>query len=180
MRRYGLRGVFSFQWGSEGGSGNGLWLPLHKIFGEFCGFLPARRYASVGTSCSPVSVSRLCMPQVGVLSKWMDESGWFLAWELSFDLSYSVLLGNSGTFKNKGTSRWNFTPNSGHRKFCHSIQIIHSCCQLRPRKVDAQRVIHWTVVHQLKLTVPPSSDSGQIVYHIDRQALQHDSVAWVN
>ena len=44
-------------------------------------FLNARRYASAGTSYGPVSVS-LCMPQVGVLSKRINESGWFLAWEL--------------------------------------------------------------------------------------------------
>ena len=46
-------------------------------------FLPARRYDSFG----PVSVCGclrlfLCRSQVGVLSKRMNESGWFLAWEL--------------------------------------------------------------------------------------------------
>jgi len=33
--------------------------------------LPARRYASAGTSYGPVSV---CLSQVGVLSKWIDGS----------------------------------------------------------------------------------------------------------
>jgi len=42
-------------------------------------FLPTRRYASTGTSHGPVSV---CLSQVGVLLKWLDESSWFLAWEL--------------------------------------------------------------------------------------------------
>jgi len=40
--------------------------------------MPARRCVSVGTA----SVSRQFLSQVGVLSKRMDESGWFLAWEL--------------------------------------------------------------------------------------------------
>jgi len=50
-------------------------------FISFTLFLPARRYASAGTSCGPVSVG-LCLSQVGVLSKRLDESGWFLAREL--------------------------------------------------------------------------------------------------
>jgi len=55
-------------------------------------FLPARRYASTGTSYGPVSVS-VCMSQVGVLSKRLGELGCFLGWILgpSFDLSYRVL-----------------------------------------------------------------------------------------
>ena len=45
-------------------------------------FLPALRYASAGTSCGPASVC-VCLSQLGVLSKLLDESGWFLVWELS-------------------------------------------------------------------------------------------------
>ena len=49
-------------------------------------FLPARRYANAGTSYGPVSVSIVCfcvyLPQVGVLSKRLNESDWVLAWEL--------------------------------------------------------------------------------------------------
>ena len=41
-------------------------------------FLPARRYASAGTSYGPMSVS-LCLSQVGVLSKRSSESSWCLA-----------------------------------------------------------------------------------------------------
>ena len=44
-------------------------------------FLSARRYPSAGTSYGPVSVS-VCLSQVGVLSKWMDGSSWFLAFRL--------------------------------------------------------------------------------------------------
>jgi len=42
-------------------------------------FLPARRYASTGTSYGPVSV---CLSQLGVLSKGMNGLIWFLAWKL--------------------------------------------------------------------------------------------------
>ena len=44
-------------------------------------FLPARYYASVGTIYSPLSVC-LCLSLIGVLSKRLNESGWFLALEL--------------------------------------------------------------------------------------------------
>ena len=43
-----------------------------------------------------------------------------------FDISYTVLHGNLGTFKNKGTSLWNFVPNSGLRKFRHGKSIVLS------------------------------------------------------
>jgi len=43
----------------------------------------------------------------------------------------------------------NFAPNSGLRKFCHSISIIEACYQLSSRKVDAHSVINWSVVDQL-------------------------------
>ena len=46
-----------------------------------CRFLPARRYATAGTSYGPVSVC-VCLSQVGVLSKRMDGIIWFLAWGL--------------------------------------------------------------------------------------------------
>jgi len=46
-------------------------------------FLPARRYTSAGTSYGPVSVCLShCLSQVGVLSKRLNESSWFLAWDL--------------------------------------------------------------------------------------------------
>jgi len=67
----------------------------------------------------------------------------------SFHISYTVLYGNSGTFKNRGTSLWNFAPNSGLREFDHGISIVETCCQLSSRMVDAQSVMNWTVVGQL-------------------------------
>jgi len=41
-------------------------------------------------------------------------------------LSYTVLKGNSGISKNQGISVWNFVPNSGLTKFCHSILIVET------------------------------------------------------
>jgi len=58
------------------------------VIAIFCS-LPTRSYASAGTTSSgPVSVC-LCLSQVGVLSKRMNESGWFLARELP--LTYPTL-----------------------------------------------------------------------------------------
>jgi len=58
--------------------------------------------------------------------------------------------GNSGTSKRRVlTSLWDFAPNSGLGKFRHGISIAETCYQLSSRKVDAQRVIHWTSVGQL-------------------------------
>ena len=65
-----------------------------------------------------------CLSQLGVLSKRMNESSWFLACELP---SYTVLKGNSVISINKGTSLWNFVLNSGLRKF--------------PRHIDRRNVL---------------------------------------
>ena len=97
-----------------------------------------------GTSHGPVSVRVLS--QVGVLSKRLNESNWFLA---TFHPSYTVLKGNSVISKNKGTSLWNFVLNSELRKFRHGISIVETCYQLSSRKVDAHSVINWVVVGQL-------------------------------
>jgi len=66
----------------------------------------------------------------------------------SFNLSYTVLKGNSVISKNKGTSLWNFVVKSGLGKFRHGISIVETCYQLSSRKVDAQSVINLTVVGQ--------------------------------
>jgi len=66
----------------------------------------------------------------------------------SFNLSYTVLKGNTVISKNKGTSLWNFVVKSGLGKFRHGISIVETCYQLSSRKVDAQSVINLTVVGQ--------------------------------
>ena len=95
------------------------------------------------TSRGPVSVS-----QVGVLSKRLNESSWFLACELP-STRPTLLKGNSVIPQNKGTSLSNFVLKSGLRKFCHGISMVETCYQLSLRKVDAQSVINWAVVGQL-------------------------------
>ena len=53
---------------------------------------PARRCASAGTSYCPVSVCpSVCLSQVGVLSKRLDESIWVLACELFPPILYTML-----------------------------------------------------------------------------------------
>ena len=44
----------------------------------------------------------------------------------SFHLFYTVLKGNSGILKDKGTSLWNFVPNYGLRKFCFGISVVET------------------------------------------------------
>jgi len=58
----------------------------------------------------------------------------------------------------KGTSLWNFDPNSGLRK--NSPQHIdrRTCDQLSSRKLDAQSVINWTIVGQLQYFRAPTLD----------------------
>jgi len=50
----------------------------------------------------------LCLSQVGVLPKRMNESRWFLTWEL-----LSCVKRKFWYLKNMGTSLWNFLLNSG-------------------------------------------------------------------
>jgi len=74
----------------------------------------------------------VCLSQVEVLSKRLRIDLDF-GIEASFYLSYTVLKGNSGIFKNKGNFLWNFVPNvpnSGHRKFCFGISIFETCYRL--------------------------------------------------
>ena len=86
----------------------------------------------------------ICLSQVGVLSKRMDESSCFYGMGAFFHMSYTVLKGNSDIFKNKGTSLWNFVPNFGLRKFCFGTSIVETCYRLSSTKVDAQSVVNWT------------------------------------
>ena len=55
--------------------------------------------------------------------------------------------------------------------FRHGISIIEMCYRLRSRKVDAQSVTNWTIVGQLKFTIPPSFDARPLLWFItgDRQ-----------
>ena len=70
----------------------------------------------------------VCPSPVGVLSKRLNDSSWFF-----FHLSYTVFKGNSNVSKNKGTSVWNFVPNSGFRKFRFDTSIVKACHRLAIR-----------------------------------------------
>ena len=55
----------------------------------------------------------LCLPQVGSsikTAKWIEL---IFDMDVSFHLTYTVFYGNLGNSKNKGTSFWDFVPNSG-------------------------------------------------------------------
>ena len=71
------------------------------------------------SSCVCLSVNPSVGPsQVGTVSKRLDELSSCLAWRLPF--TYPTIS------KNKGTSFWNFVPNSGLRKFRHGKSIALS------------------------------------------------------
>jgi len=72
---------------------------FREIRGAFylaASFLPARRYASAGTSYGPVSVSVTSQCSVETV----ERIGLVFWHGTSFHLSYTVLYGNSGTLKN--------------------------------------------------------------------------------
>jgi len=81
-------------------------------------FLPARRYASAGTSYGPVSV---CLSQVGVLLKWLDGSSWFLAWRLLSTSSTLCFKEIQVCTKIRALPFGTFFVNSGLRKFRHGL-----------------------------------------------------------
>ena len=74
----------------------------------------------------------VCYKSVFCRNGWMNRAGFGMGF--SFHLSYTVLKGNSGIFKNKGTSLWKFIQNSGLRKFCFGISIVETCYRLNSTK----------------------------------------------
>jgi len=77
----------------------------------------------------------------------------------AYYLSYTVLTGNLGIFKNKGTSLWNFAPNTGlkgnfasaYRSSKRVIDLLEKGGRSERDKLDRRR--------STELTVPPSSDA---------------------
>jgi len=70
----------------------------------------------------------------------------------SFHVSYTELKGNSGIYKNKSTSLWNFAQTPDLEDFAtayRSSKRVISLARERWEKVDAQSMINWTVVSQL-------------------------------
>ena len=122
--------------------------------------LPARRYAIAGTSYNPVSAC-LCLSQVGVLSKRLNESGWF--WHESFlrpmcckeiQVTLNVRVLPSGTLLQA----------LGLENFATAYRSSKRAIGLSSRMVDAESVINWTIVGQLTAkfyyTGPTRPDPG--------------------
>ena len=61
----------------------------------------------------------LCLSQVGVLSKRLNESGWFLAWDLLSTYATLFCKEIQVLSKMRVLRLWNFARNSGLRKFRH-------------------------------------------------------------
>jgi len=118
--------------------------------------------------CLCLSVS---LSQVGVLSKRLNESGWFLAWELpsTYPTFYCKEIQVSSKIRVLPTGT--FAPNSGIRKVRHRISIVEACYQLTSRKVDAQSVINWAVVGQLRR-------STARVYHMQSSSSVYCTIQW--
>jgi len=107
---------------------------------------------------------RTCLSQVGVLSKWMDGIICF-GMEASFDQYYTVTTctvfeGNSGIYRNKSTSIWNFFLNSGFKKFRHhGISTVERAINLareRWRRSERDKLDRRL---STELAIPPSSDA---------------------
>ena len=76
-----------------------------------------------------------------------------------FHLSYTVLKRNSSTFKDKGTSLWNFVPDSGlfasvYRSSKRVIDLARHGGHSEREKLDRRR--------STKLTIPPSADARSL------------------
>ena len=94
-------------------------------------FITALRYC--GNSHGYMSL--VCLSQVGVLSKRMNESSWFWFGNWELPATYPTLcLKKSGYLQNKCTSLWNFASNAGRRNFHHGKSITSSTqeAQLSP------------------------------------------------
>ena len=117
-----------------------------------CNFYPRdATLARVGLLAMALCPSgSVCLSKVDVLSKRMKESRWFWHGRFIPPILHCVIR-KFMYLQNKGTSLWNFAPNSGLRKFRHGISIIEACYQLSLRKADAQSAINWTVVDQASL-----------------------------
>ena len=123
-------------------------------------FLPARRYASAGTSYGPVSVClsvRVCLSQVGVLSKRMNDPSWVFLHggffgpilhyvEIQISTTMSI-LSSVGRCPKLRTLK-NFT--TSYRSSKRVINLARE--RWRPSDKLGRR-------RSTKLTLPPSSDA---------------------
>ena len=116
-----------------------------------------------------------CLSQVGVLSKRTNESSRFL--EASFDVSSTVLKGNSSIYKIRVFSFATESHTLDLGNFVmHGMPIVAKRRQPRSTKVGAQR--NWTVVGQLSWQYLRRSTASSS--HIVDVCLQHNAVARVH
>ena len=114
----------------------------HSIWRRGCyplWVLPAQRYANAMAVCLCLSVClSVCLfVTSGCSFETAERIELVFSMGDSFHLSYTVLKGNTGISKNKGTFLSNFAPNSGLRKFRHDRSIVQ-------RVVDLARE-RWTL-----------------------------------
>jgi len=114
-------------------------------------FSPAQRYASASTNYGHVSVSvcvPLCLSQVGVLSKRINESSWFLASRLLSTYPTQRYIEIRVPPKIRVLPSRTL-PQTLDLKKRHDRLIVEMCYQLNSTEVNAHSVINWTVVGQL-------------------------------
>jgi len=80
----------------------------------------------------------VCMSQVGVLSKRLNESSWFLAWELSSTYSAQRYKEIRVPSKIKVLPSGTLLQTLDLRKFCHGISIGKTRYQLSSTKVHGR------------------------------------------
>jgi len=125
-------------------------------------FLPARRNASATarvlamTLCPSVSVA-VCLSQVGVLSKWMDRSSWFLACRLLSTYHTLCCKEVQVSTKIKALPSWTSSQNLDFVKNLLRCIARRNVFSVQFDKLDRRR--------SAKLTVPPSSDARPLVCH---------------
>ena len=120
----------------------------------------------------------LCLSQVGVLSKWVNEWSWFLAWELPTS-TYLTLC-----YKEiRVSSKIRVLPSGTllqtlDLKFRHSISFVKTL-STKLNKSGRSKCDKLDRRRSTMLTIPASSDRRLLLYHTIKLCLQHDSVARV-
>ena len=90
----------------------------------------------------------------------------------SFHPSYTVLKGNSGTFRNKGTSLWNFVPNSGFKEILFQYIDRRNALSTSLDKGGRSERDKLDRRRYTKMTIPLSSDARPLQFITgDRHAL---------
>ena len=104
-------------------------------------FLPAQRHASMGTSYGPVSVG-LCLSQVGILLKQMNELSCFFVRKLPSTSPALCLNRNSGISKNKGTPSGTQSETPDLENFVMAYRSSKHVIDFARQRWDSQSVIN--------------------------------------